>query len=73
MPFTFIKIRFSSITIAKYFSVVPRCNFRRDLIVFESTDKRLIKVLLWGSIVVIDDLDKLHVKLLKLLCRAMEH
>ena len=73
LSFSVMEEGFSSITIAKYFPVVPRCNFRRNFIVLKSTNERLIKILLRCCIVVIDYLDELHVKLLKLLHRTMEH
>ena len=73
MPFRVVEERFSSVTIAKYFPVVSRCNFRRDFIVLKSTNKGFIEVLFRRCIVVIDYLDELHVELLKLLCRTMEH
>ena len=73
LAYSVVEEGLTSVTIAKYFPVVPRCNFRRNFIVLKSTNERLIKILLRCCIVVIDYLDELHVKLLKLLRRTMEH
>ena len=61
LAYSVVEERLTSVTIAKYFSIVSRCILVGDFIVFEGANKRLIVVLFWGSIVLVDNLDKLKV------------